>query len=100
MNSLDNTELSHVYYYFRDYLISMDETLKSGFTTKKIDVNIPGVDISVQPFVSVKISEEEIEAIRNSNTYMICKKIVEKLRPIVELIEEAEPEIKKLFDDE
>jgi hypothetical protein len=99
IKELDNVEISHVYYHFRDYLADLEQVLNSGFRTKKIEMQLPDGDMSVQPFVVVRISDEEVAAIRSSHHYLISNTIVDKLRPIVEMIEEAEPEIKKKFEE-
>jgi hypothetical protein len=99
IKNLDNTEISLVYYQFKDYLQEIDNNLEKGYTTKKLDIDTPD-GISVQPFVVVKISQVQANALRQSLNYTIARSIVDKLRPVVEMIEEAEPNIKKEFDNE
>jgi hypothetical protein len=100
IKDLDNTEISLVYYQFKDYLDDIDQILNSGFRTKKIEMQLPDSESSIQPFVVVRISDEEVAAMRSSHHYLVSQTIVEKLRPIIELIEEAEPEIKKKFEED
>lgn len=42
----------------------------------------------------IEISDQEVAAVKSSHYYQTIKSIVDKLSPIVELIEEAEPQIK------
>jgi hypothetical protein len=98
IQNLDNTEISLVYYQFKAYLETMDETLNKGYHTKKLDINLEE-GLSVQPHVVMKISDAEVEMIRDSYYYKSVCSIVEKLRPIIELIEEAEPDIKIKLDE-
>lgn len=93
IKDLNNIEISCVYYYFKDYLEAIEQTFKNGLRTKKLEIETP--DFSVQPMVLIPISKEEINDFYGSDEYKTAKSIVDKLRPIVELIEEAEPEIQK-----
>lgn len=97
IKSLDNTEISCVYYQFKTYLDDIDNNLNAGIRTEKITLDIDVAEI--QPVILVKISSEEVAAIRSSHFYKTVKSIVDKLQPVVELIEEAEPEIKTKLDE-
>lgn len=97
IKDLDNKEISCVYYQFESYLNELDTNLNSGIQTEKITIDI-GV-AAIQPFVVHRISEEEVAAIRSSHFYLTVKSIVNKLKPVVELIEEAEPNIKVQLDE-
>lgn len=101
IKDLDNKEISLVYYSFRDYLKELNKTLDSGYRSKLLDVELPmpGME-DVQPIAIVRVTKEEVAAVRSSHHYLVSQQIVDKLRPIVELIEEAEPNIKKMYEDE
>lgn len=98
IKSLDNTEISLVYYQFKSYLKEIETTLQRGYRTERLDINLDE-GLNVQPHVVVKISEREVEVFRETAHYKSVCSIVEKLRPIVELIEEAEPQIKEDLDE-
>ena len=97
IKDLDNTEISCVYYQFKTYLEDIDHNLNAGIRTDKITLDIGATEI--QPIVLVKITSEEVAAIRSSHFYKTVKSIVDKLQPVVELIEEAEPDIKTKLDE-
>lgn len=101
IEALNNDEISQVYYLISDYIKDVDDALMTGFRMKRLelDLNAEDIDMKIQPIVMLKISEEEVVAMKTSHHYLTCKSILNKLQPIVELIEEAEPEIKKRYDD-
>lgn len=97
IKDLDNTEISCVYYRFNDYLTELESKLEQGYRAEKFDIG--DNDIKLQSFMIVRITEEEVAEIRKSHFYLTVRSIVEKLRPVVEMIEEAEPEIKTKLDE-
>jgi hypothetical protein len=94
---LNNSEISLVYYQFRDHLQRLNSELDLKLRSERIDIHIE--DFKVTPLVLITISDEEVAAIRSSHYYQTIVSIVEKLKPIVELIEEAEPHIKTELDE-
>lgn len=101
IQDLNNEEISEAYYLIRDYLYDIDEVLKSGFRTKRLELDLESDsgEMRVHPIVMFRITEDEINGIRSSHHYATCKSIIAKLKPIVELIEEAQPEIKLKYDN-
>ena len=97
IKNLDNTEISCVYYQFKSYLQDLDNNLNAGIKTDRIAIDIGATEI--QPIVLIKISSEEVAAVRSSHFYQTVKSIVAKLEPVVNLIEEAEPDIKTKLDE-
>lgn len=98
IKDLNNTEISLVYYQFKSYLEQIEETLEQGYRTQRLDIGLEE-GLNVQPYVMVKISKEEENAFRKTDHYKSVRSIVDKLQPIIELIEEAEPDIKKRLDE-
>lgn len=98
IKDLNNTEISLVYYQFKSYLNQLEETLEQGYRTERLDIGLEE-GLTVQPYVVIKISKEEENAFRNTDHYKSVRSIVDKLHPIIELIEEAEPDIKKRLDE-
>lgn len=92
IKSLDNKEISCVYYQFKSHLDSLNKQLLNKKRLERIDLEI--ADVEIQPFVIVPISDEEVAAIRSSHYYQTIKAIVDKLQPVVEIIEDSQPEIK------
>jgi|APGre2960657404_1045060.scaffolds.fasta_scaffold576203_1 predicted DsbA family dithiol-disulfide isomerase len=97
IKNLDNNEISCVYYRFSDYIKELDEKLDDGYRTEKWTINEAG--LTIVPYVVIRITEEEVAAIKGSHYYLTVKSIVDKLRPVVEMIEEAEPDIKIKLDE-
>jgi hypothetical protein len=97
IKNLDNNEISCVYYRFESYLKDLDKRLESGYRAEKMDINEN--DMFIQAVSITHMSEEEVAEIRKSHFYLTVRSIVEKLRPVVELIEEAEPDIKTKLDE-
>jgi hypothetical protein len=97
IKNLDNNEISCVYYRFESYLKDLDKRLDSGYRTESIDLG--DNDMRVQGISIVYMSEEEVAEVKKSHFYLTVRSIVEKLRPVVELIEEAEPDIKIKLDE-
>jgi hypothetical protein len=97
IKNLDNNEISCVYYRFSDYIKELDKKLDDGYRTEKLTINESGLNI--EPYVVIRITEEEVAAIKGSHYYLTVKSIVDKLRPVVEMIEEAEPDIKIKLDE-
>jgi hypothetical protein len=97
IKNLDNNEISCVYYRFQSYLNDIDSKLDSGYRTEKMDFG--DNDMRIQAMSIIYMSEDEVAQIRKSHFYLTVRSIVEKLRPVVEMIEEAEPDIKIKLDE-
>jgi len=94
---LSNTELSLIYYQFKEHLDTIDNELKSRVRCKALEITIQ--DMDVRPFVMIPISDDEVAAIYSSHYYQTIQSVVDKLHPVVVLIEEAEPTIKTKLDE-
>jgi len=97
IKNLNNTEISCVYYQFKSYLDDLDNNLNAGIRSEKITIDIGVTEI--QPIVLIKMTSEEVAAVKGSHFYRTVRSIVDKLQPVVELIEEAEPDIKTKLDE-
>ena len=86
-DQLDNEELVCFYLLMADGLDTFDSTIKEGGMSAIVD----------SPFGKVKVFKEftanEIEEITSSDKYRLFKSIVTKLRPIVELIADSDPDL-------
>lgn len=92
IKNLDNTEISCVYYQFKKHFDDVNEYLNRGYRTEQEDIEAGGYTMKALSVISV--SDEEVAAIKGSHYYQTVKSILDKLAPVVELIEEAEPTIK------
>jgi hypothetical protein len=80
IKNLDNNEISCVYYRFNDYLNELDKKLDDGYRTEKLEIGENGMNM--QPYIVIRISDEEVAAIRGSHYYLTVRSIVDKLRPL------------------
>lgn len=102
IKELDNYEISLVYYQFEKHFKQINEQLDKGLLGDKITVDMPeeGGPPMMPIIVALeKLSDAEVAAVRSSHYYQSIKSLLDKLSPIVEMIEEAEPEIKKDLDE-
>jgi hypothetical protein len=100
---LSNSEISVVYYNFKRHLDEMNAQLDNKMFSEKVNIETDDPNAPpVRPIVVVveRITDDEVAAIRSSHYYQNIKSLVDKLQPVVELIEEAEPEIKKNLQNE
>lgn len=85
IQNLSNEEILVVYYRFSKYLTEMDKSLEKNMIIKKVEgpggMIVNGIRM---------IDEQEKESFMNSKFYLTTKKIVEKLQPVVVLIEDVE----------
>jgi hypothetical protein len=92
IENLNNSEISCVYYQFKKHFDELTNTLNNGYRTEQHDIEAEGMQ--AKSIFLIEISDQEVAAVKSSHYYQTIKSIVDKLSPIVELIEEAEPQIK------
>jgi hypothetical protein len=86
---LTNEEILMIYYRFKRYLDKLEENFKTGRISEPIDTPMgPGVAFK-------QIDSAYIEEFKQSENYIIAVSVVDKLKPIAEMIEEV-PEMKEL----
>ena len=85
IQNLSNEEILVVYYRFSKYLSELDKSLEKNMIIKKVEG--PGGMIANGIRV---IDDEEKEKFLSSQFYLTTKKIVEKLKPVVVIIEDLE----------
>lgn len=93
MRGLSNEELILVYYRFDKYLKSLNENLEKNVMSKNVDTPF-GNGIAI-----VSIPEGHAQKFKETQYFALVNSVVNKLKPIVELIEECSPELKKLADE-
>ncbi len=84
---LTNEELIIVHDKISTYLEDLNSKLMNNVIHEKVEINKEEV-IKVH-----KLTEQETELIKASNYYQLTSSIVEKLKPIVDLIKECSPEV-------
>lgn len=101
VKDLNNREISLIFYQFNKHFTEMNEQLDKNMIGEKIKIDMGENGPPITPIiVSVeKVDNDEVAAIRSSHYYQTIKSLVDKLSPIVEMIEEAEPNIKSDLDE-
>ena len=94
-NNLTNEEIVFLYFVSLEVVKQYERTFIDESITQTLPTNLGSVD------VTIGLSKDFIDEIMKSKHYTIMKDINNKLKPIYELINEAEPHIvnviKELF---
>lgn len=86
---LSNEEILIIYYRFKRYIDKLEENFKTGRIAEPIDTPMgPGIAFK-------KIDDAYIEEFKKSENYLIAVSVIDKLKLVVEMIEEV-PEMKDL----
>ena len=101
VKDLNNREISLIFYQFNKHFTEMNEQLDKNMIAEKVKIDMGENGPPITPIIIAveKVDNDEVAAIRSSHYYQTIKSLVNKLSPIVEMIEEAEPEIKKELDE-
>jgi hypothetical protein len=101
IKDLNNSEISLVFYQFNKHFTEMNEQLSKNMIAEKVRIDMGENGPPITPIIVAveKVDNDEVAAIRSSHYYQTIKSLVDKLSPIVEMIEEAEPHIKESLDE-
>jgi hypothetical protein len=101
IKDLNNSEISLVFYQFNRHFTEMNEQLSKNMIAEKVNIDMGENGPPITPIIVAveKVDNDEVAAIRSSHYYKTIKSLVDKLSPIVEMIEEAEPHIKESLDE-
>ena len=88
---LDNVEISMVYYRFSQVLKRINKNIEQGIITKTVNLPGSGARIEAPLPMNDKIKDE----LTDSMFYKTVQSIVDKLEPIVEIIEDYDSSIKE-----
>jgi hypothetical protein len=101
IKDLNNSEISLVFYQFNKHFTEMNEQLGKNLIAEKVSIDMGENGPPITPIIVAveKVDNDEVAAIRSSHYYQTIKSLVDKLSPIVEMIEEAEPHIKESLDE-
>ena len=101
VKDLNNREISLIFYQFNRHFTEMNEQLDKNMIAEKVKIDMGENGPPITPIIVAveKIDSDEVAIIRNSHYYQTIKSVVDKLSPIVEMIEEAEPHIKTDLDE-
>ena len=101
VKELNSKEISLIFYQFNKHYNEMNEQLGKNMIAEKVKIDMGENGPPITPIIIAveKVNNDEVAAIRSSHYYQTIKSLVDKLSPIVEMIEEAEPNIKKDLDE-
>jgi len=101
VKDLNNREISLIFYQFNKHFTEMNEQLDKNMIGEKVKIDMGENGPPITPIIVAveKVNADEVAAIRSSHYYQTIKSLVDKLSPIVEMIEEAEPNIKSDLDE-
>jgi len=101
VKDLNNREISLIFYQFNKHFTEMNEQLDKNMIAEKVKIDMGENGPPITPIIVAveKVDNDEVAAIRGSHYYQTIKSLVDKLSPIVEMIEEAEPHIKTDLDE-
>lgn len=88
---LDNVEISMVYYRFSQVLKRINKNIEQRIITKTVNLPGSGARIEAPLPMNDKIKDE----LTDSMFYKTVQSIVDKLEPIVEIIEDYDSSIKE-----
>ena len=91
---LNNKEILTVYYRFKGYAENLEKQINSKKLVKI--VNEPNTGISL---ATKNLSDEHIQRFKETEFYQMVYSILDKLAPIVEIIEECDQSVKSLIDE-
>lgn len=89
-SGLTNEELIMIYYRFEKYLNNLNENLDNNRVTKTVETPF-GNGLQV-----TNVPKEHVEKFKTTQYYSLLNSVVNKLKPIVDLIEECDPKLKQL----
>ena len=101
VKDLNNREISLIFYQFNRHFTEMNEQLDKNMIGEKVKIDMGENGPPITPIIVAveKVDNDEVAAIRSSHYYQTIKSLVDKLSPIVEMLEEAEPNITSAFDE-
>ena len=90
---LDNKELVFIYYKIKDFVSNLDKNLEDSKVRKEVDTPM-GKGVAY-----ISISSEQVEKFKATEHYKVMHDVLDKLQPIVEVIEECDESSKEFAND-
>jgi malonyl CoA-acyl carrier protein transacylase len=88
LSTLDNREILFIYFSNRRWI----DTYEDIFEHKSIEDVMSILDFG-QIRVTQPLTDQEMHKMTETEHYKLCNQVHEKLHPVVELIEEADPDL-------
>jgi hypothetical protein len=87
---LDNKEIILVYYRLENYLKVLNKNLDMNVVTKQVETPM-GIATAMK-----EVPKEHVEMFKQTDYYQTLCNVIEKLKPIVEIITDCDDSVKKL----
>lgn len=91
---LNNKEILTVYYRFRGYADNLEKQIKNKKLVKIVNEPNSGMALATK-----NLSDEHIQKFKETEFYQMVYSILDKLAPIVQIIEECDQSVKHLIDE-
>lgn len=91
---LDNKEILTIYYRFRKYADNLEKQINNKKLVKIVDQPNTGLALATK-----NLSDEHIKQFKDTEFYKMVYSILDKLAPIVNIIEECDQSVKHLIDE-
>jgi CRISPR/Cas system-associated protein Cas7 (RAMP superfamily) len=89
---LDNKEILLVYYRLENYLKVLNKNLEMNVVTKQVETPM-GIATAMK-----EVPKEHVEKFKETEYYITLCEVVNKLKPVVDIITECDDSIKKLVE--
>lgn len=89
IETFDNKEILVIYHRFAKYITEMESNLEKGIVVKKVNTPMGFANAISQ------VTDEEAKAFVTSEYFLTIKSLVEKLKPIADLIESCSEELQE-----
>jgi len=90
---LNNLEITFLYYRLKNYMYVLDSNLDKNMVSKQVKTAI-GITSAIK-----EVKPEYVKKFRNTEYYKTACEIIEKLTPVVTIIEECDDSVKKVLEE-
>lgn len=90
---LNNAEIVYMYYRLKNYKTVLDKNLEKNAITKQVETSL-GIVTSIH-----QVKPKHVEKFKQTEYYKIASEILDKLTPVVAIIEQCDDSVKKLLKE-
>lgn len=90
---LNNTEIIFMYYRLKNYLDTLNKNLDKNMVSKQVETPI-GIATAIK-----EVKPEYVQMFKQTTYYKTACDIIEKLNPVISIIEECDDTVIKLLNE-
>lgn len=90
---LDNKELIFIYYKVKEFVSNLDKNLADSKMRKEVETPM-GIGVAY-----ITITSDQVEKFKATEHYKVMHELLDKLQPIVEVIEECDESSKEFANE-